>query len=124
MINIYKNMAKKILVKIKRINTVVEQLTFLLKNFKSLLEIVFYIFLMFYIGFDEIFKTFNLLKVKNDIETDIANVKNEIEVDLTDASKEVIQLSKEVSINYLEIGIVVILLSIVIYKIIGLFKKK
>ena len=51
-------MAKKILVKIKRINTVVEQLTFLLKNFKSLLEIVFYIFLMFYIGFDEIFKTF------------------------------------------------------------------
>ena len=101
-----------ILVKIKRINNIVKHLTLLLKSFKRLLEIVFYIFLMIYIGFDKI-KTFNVIKVKN-----------EIEVDYADASSNVIELSKETDVDYVAIGVVVILLSIVIYKIIGLFNKK
>ena len=101
-----------ILTKIKRINNIVKHLTLLLKSFKRLLEIVFDIFLMIYIGFDKI-KTFNVIKVKN-----------EIEVDYTDSSSNVIELSKETDVDYVAIGVVVILLSIVIYKIIGLFNKK
>lgn len=48
--------------KIKKTTTVIKQLTLLFKSFKSLCEIIFYIFLMFYVGFDKI-DTTNLRKI-------------------------------------------------------------
>lgn len=57
--------------KLKKINSIIKQLTFIIKSIKDFGEILFYTFLTFYIGHDKIFKK---NKTEDLIPIDIDNV--------------------------------------------------
>ena len=52
--------------KIKRLTRVIKDLTVLLKSFKGLLEVVFYVFLMCYIGYDKI-RFYSVIRMRDEM---------------------------------------------------------
>ena len=107
--------------KIKRLTRVIKDLTVLLKSFKGLLEVVFYVFLMCYIGYDKI-RFYSVIRMRDEMK----DVSMDNMDGMVDSSNGVVveQLddSSRWDIDYMGMCIIIILFTVVVYRIIGMIR--
>ena len=98
--------------KIKRMTGVIKDMTLLLKSFKTMIEVIFYIFLMCYVGYDKI-NVYSRIKVIDKVEVD------------SGLDNSVSPLIEQVNdIDYMGIGVVGVLFIMVVYKVIVMIKDR
>ena len=98
--------------KIKRMTGVIKDMTLLLKSFKTMIEVIFYIFLMCYVGYDKI-NVYSRIKVIDKVEVD------------SGLDNSVSPLIEQVNdIDYMGIRVVGVLFIMVVYKVIVMIKDR
>ena len=102
--------------KIKRMTQVIKDMTLLLKSFKGMIEVIFYIFLMCYVGYDKI-SVYSRVKVIEKIEVD-SGLDNSVNPVIEQVSDGVYD------IDYMGIGVVGVLFIMVVYKVIVMIKDR